>query len=158
MMRNIQRMASLLATLLAPGLIVANPVPITGPIAERLPRVISAHVPFYPPVLQRAHYEGEVRLIVTTDGERVSKVSVESGQPMLAAAAEQNVRTWEFESHTGVTFKVRFQYRIVPEPQCFADSGTVSLRLPTEVEITVKSVWTCDPFESKVPPDKPRGL
>src|SRR6266481_4762809 len=56
-----------------------------------LPSVISASVPFYPRITQQAHIGGVVRLRISTDGNRVASVEVESGQPMLAQAAQENV-------------------------------------------------------------------
>ena len=110
-----------------------------------LPEVISASVPFYPPLARRARIEGVVHLQVSTDGSRVSAVSVESGHPMLAPVAEENVKTWQFREHSPTTFKATFRYQMLPESACVMDSGTVLLRLPAEVEVTAKGVRTCDP-------------
>lgn len=41
-----------------------------------LPEVLSASVPFYPRIPQHGHIEGIVRLRVSTDGARVSRVQV----------------------------------------------------------------------------------
>jgi hypothetical protein len=43
--------------------------------------------------------------------EFVSDVVVESGHPLLRPAAEENVRTWKFASHTPGTFYVTFRYK-----------------------------------------------
>jgi hypothetical protein len=69
---------------------------------------------------------------------------------MLAKAAQENVKTWEFEEHSPTTFEVTFRYKILPQSECDIDNGTVLLRLPTEVEVSAKGVQTCDPaVESK---------
>jgi hypothetical protein len=117
---------------------------------EQLPRVASAGVPLYPRTPRIAHIDGVVRLRLSTDGKRVSAIEVESGQPMLAKAAQENVKTWEFEEHSPTTFEVTFRYKILPQSECDIDNGTVLLRLPTEVEVSAKGVQTCDPaVESK---------
>jgi hypothetical protein len=112
---------------------------------ERLPTVATASVPFYPPIARVARIEGVVRLRLSTDGKRVSAVSVESGPPSLLPAAEENVRTWKFKDHSPTTFEATFRYKMLPESECDMDSGTVLLRLPTEVEVSAKGVQTCDP-------------
>lgn len=115
------------------------------PPQEALPTVTSAAVPLYPRTADLVHIEGIVWLRVSTDGTRVSDVKVESEPPMLAKAAADNVRTWEFSQHKPTTFKVKFSYRILPESGCYVDNSVVMLRLPTEVEVSTKGVHTCDP-------------
>jgi Gram-negative bacterial TonB protein C-terminal len=115
------------------------------PPQETLPTVTNAAVPLYPRTADLAHIEGIVRLQVSTDGARVSNVKVEDGPPMLATAAADNVRTWEFNQHKPTTFGVRFSYRFLHESGCYVDNSVVMLRLPTEVEVSTKRVHTCDP-------------
>jgi hypothetical protein len=120
-------------------------------------RIASAGVPLYPPAPRVAHIEGVVRLRLTTDGERVSAIEVESGQPMLARAAQENIKTWRFEKHSPATFEATFRYRILTPSECGTDNGTVLLRLPTQVEVSANGVQTCDPaVESKPPAKKDR--
>jgi hypothetical protein len=116
-----------------------------------LPRVVSAQAPFYPRVLQVAHYEGIVRLRVTTDGKRASSIETLSGQPMLARAATENVPTWEFEQHRSTTFETTFRFRLL-ETECgksckckTVEAPAVVLRLPAEIDISAEEVHTCDP-------------
>lgn len=116
-----------------------------------LPAVVSASVPFYPRISQVAHIEGVVRLRISTDGQRVSAVRVESGPQMLAQAAKQNVETWQFQQHKPTTFEVMFQYQLLPSTcdskcNCGSKEGaSVLLRLPTLVEVKAGEVLTCDP-------------
>jgi TonB family protein len=112
---------------------------------EPLPVVATASVPFYPPAARVAHIEGTVRLRVVTDGKRASAITAQSGPPMLAAAAEENVRTWQFKVHKPVTFEATFQYKLLSESECDMDNGVVTLHLPTEVQVTAKTWQTCDP-------------
>jgi TonB family protein len=122
-----------------------------GSHPERRPHVTSAQVPIYPLVLQVAHIEGMVELRVTTDGRGVASVAPASGQPMLAAAAVENVKTWQFEKHTPTTFTVVFRYRLLEsecDSMCECDSAerpSTVLKLPTEVEIDATEAVLCDP-------------
>jgi hypothetical protein len=119
------------------------------------PSVVSAQVPFYPPILQKAHIDGRVELRITTDGEHpVSVVSV-SGQPMLTKAAIENVKTWVFAQHESTTFRATFWYRLL-ESDCdaacncgSAERPNVVLKLPTEVEISAEEVMICDPATTR---------
>ena len=117
-----------------------------------LPIVVTASVPFYPSIARAAHITGDVHLRISTDGKRVSAISVESGPPMLVAATEENIRTWEFKEPHPTMFETTFHYKLVPskcDAQCDCDfefdSGTVLLKLPTDVEVTAKAVDICDP-------------
>jgi Gram-negative bacterial TonB protein C-terminal len=116
---------------------------------EPLPTVAAAGVPFYPPVARIAHIEGVVHLQLSTDGKRVSGISVEGGPPALVPAAEENVRSWQFKVHSPTTFEVTFLYKMLPESACEMDNGTVLLKLPTVVEVSAKGVQTCDPALEK---------
>jgi TonB family protein len=119
--------------------------------AKPVPELASAAVPFYPRVPQQAHIEGVVRLRISTDGNRVASVEVESGQPMLVQAAQENVKTWQFERHAPASFETTFRYRIFPskcDSQCNCEGvekRTVLLRLPTEAEVSAEELMTCDP-------------
>jgi outer membrane biosynthesis protein TonB len=120
---------------------------------ETLPVVSSASVPFYPRTPRIAHFDGVVRLRVSTDGLRVSKIDIESGQPMLAQAAEENIRTWVFEKHSTTSFEVTFRYTLVPST-CGAScncnnlgNGTAVIRFPTEVDVSASEVVVCAPVK-----------
>jgi len=114
-----------------------------------LPSVIGASVPFYPRIAQQAHILGVVRLRVSTDGKQASSVEVESGPPMLAKAATDNVKTWQFEQHTPTGFETIFRYSLLPstcDAKCNCGSGKadeVLLHLPAEVEVSAKEVFVC---------------
>jgi len=119
------------------------------------PSVVSAQVPFYPEILQKAHIDGLVELRITTDGTRPSSVVRVSGQPMLSDAAIENVKTWVFERHEPMAFQATFRYRLL-ESHCDAscNCGSVEqpnmvLRLPTQVEISAEEILTCDPATTR---------
>src|SRR4051794_33375152 len=75
--------------------------------AQTFPTVTTAQAPLYPPLPRMAHIAGTVTLRVVTDGEKVAEVSVVNGQPMLAKAAQDNVKTWRFMKHEATTFETK---------------------------------------------------
>jgi hypothetical protein len=103
--------------------------------AQDLPKVTAYGGPLYPALARQARIQGEVQLEVTTDGTRVVGSKVLGGHPLLVKAADENVQTWTFIYHEPLTFTVVFRYRtweaLQPDVQ-----PIVTLRLPTEVEIT----------------------
>lgn len=121
-----------------------------GQQKKLLPSVLSASVPLYPRIPQMAHIEGVVRLRLSTDGNRVASVEVQSGQPMLAQAAQDNVKTWQFEPHSPTTFEATFRYKLLPskcDAECNCDSAEkpwVLLQLPSNVEVNAKELMVCD--------------
>jgi hypothetical protein len=112
---------------------------------QDLPVVTDAAVPFYPPRARLAHIAGVVRLQVSTDGEKISEVKLLEGQPVLALAAKENVKSWRLEWHARTTFEATFRYKLLPEFVCESVNPTVILRLPIEVEVSTKGLKTCDP-------------
>lgn len=113
---------------------------------QKLPVVKSGEMPFYPPLANAARIQGDIHLRVTTDGSGVASVVVESGQPMLAKAAQDNVRTWKFEAHEPTSFPTLFAYHLLGEPNCKTDksgNGEVHLNLPTQVDITTNPRGAC---------------
>jgi TonB family protein len=118
-----------------------------------MPTVVSASVPFYSRAARAARIQGEVRLRVSTDGKRVSAVEVESGPPMLALAAKDNVQTWQFEPHTPTSFEVTFHYQLLSPPTCDSECNcdrdekeSVLLQLPTNVDLSARPPVICDPL------------
>jgi len=158
-MRIIQRLSHGLHAWQSPALIFMGIGMIaTGAAAEEqwpIPTVISAQVPFYPPLPQRVNMEGTVRLKVTTDGRKVSTVKVISGVPMLVQAATENVKMWEFEEHAPAAFTTVFRYRILPtkcDSACNCESieaPVIVLHMPTDVEISAKEMFICNPVVVK---------
>ena len=115
-------------------------------LPRKLPVVKSGEMPFYPPLPNAARIQGEVRLRITTDGSGVVSVTVESGQPMLAKAAEDNVRTWKFEPHEPISFSTLFTYHLRAEPDCERNKSAnseIHVELPTQVEITANARGAC---------------
>jgi len=124
---------------------------------EPVPNVVSASVPFYPRVAQKAHIEGVIRLRVTTDGVRASSIEIIGDPSILARVAIDYVTTWEFDDNRPITFDTTFHYRILPskcDDECnctTTEAPAVVLHLPSLVEISAAQVWTCDPVEERKP-------
>lgn len=122
-------------------------------IKRELPMPVNASVPFYPPLARQTHIEGVVALRVTTDGEKVSAVSVENGHPLLAGAATESVKTLTFERHVATTFQTTFRYRLLAskcDKECNCEpeeKESVLLRLPAYVEVSAAALMLCDPVE-----------
>jgi hypothetical protein len=110
-----------------------------------LPMIAGAAVPLYPPLARAAHIEGIVHVRITTDGHRVIDAHVEDGNKLLAAAAEENVRTWQFATHQQTTFIVTYRYKLDAGLKGSPNNPTVTLRLPTEVEVSTTPLVINDP-------------
>jgi TonB family protein len=119
---------------------------------RKLPVVKSGDMPLYPSLPRTARIEGDVRLRVTTDGSSVVSVTAESGNLMLAKAAQDNVKTWKFEPHEPTSFSTVFSYHLLKEFTCDPDmpnNGEVGLKLPIRVDITASTAYRdayCDPW------------
>jgi hypothetical protein len=100
-----------------------------------LPAVASAAVPLYPPLARAANVQGVVHVKITTDGHRVIATVVEDGNKLLASAADENARTWQFSTHEPTTFTVTYRYKLEAKLGGSPNNPTVVLRLPTEVEV-----------------------
>jgi hypothetical protein len=109
-----------------------------------LPAVASAAVPLYPPLARVANVQGVVHVKVTTDGHRVIATRVEDGNKLLASAADENARTWQFSTHEPTTFTVTYNYKLEAELRGSPNNPTVVLRLPTEVEVASRPMPPLD--------------
>lgn len=119
-------------------------------VKQALPIVTSMAPPTYPVVAREARIEGTARLKITTDGHRVTDTHVQGNPPLLLAAlAEKNVRTWQFEPGDPTTFEVTYAYKLVKRSIRDADGTSVTLELPTDVEISATV-----PLNVDLAPDK----
>lgn len=62
---------------------------------------------------------------VSTDSYCVAKITAQSSEPLLAEAAEANVRTWWFDSHQPGTFNLTFNYRLLRNTISFLEKPDV---------------------------------
>jgi len=103
------------------------------------------------PVARQTRIQGVVTLRVSTDGKQVSAVDAANRPPLLVKAAKENVKTWQFEPHTGTKFEITFHNRLLPvecDSDCNCDSEekeSVLLQLPTHAEVSAKQYMLCDP-------------
>jgi TonB family protein len=127
------------ATLMLSVLLAYAPTEMARQSSEALPKVIHHAEPRYPPLAAQTRIDGDVRVRFVTDGESVTDVVVESGHPLLRPAAEENVRTWKFTSHTPGTFDVTFRYK-------FSSGGTevTFLESPSIVQIETTPMLISD--------------
>ena len=150
----IRKKLSLLPSVMCAGLIVLAGMlsPVFAQNSEHdVPLVINGKMPLYPIMARAAGIQGVVRIKVLTDGEKVAAADVESGPPMLARFAKENVLTWEFAKHKPMTFVVTFAYQIDGPNQCTYSNGSSTLNLPLEVHIYAKGIETCDPATETKP-------
>lgn len=108
-----------------------------------LPMVAGGAVPLYPPLARAAKVQGVVHLKVVTDGTRVVTAQAENGNRLLAAASDENARTWQFSKHEPTSFTVTYRYRL--DTSADPNNPTVTLRFPTEVDISIAPLVLSDP-------------
>jgi hypothetical protein len=98
-----------------------------------LPMVSAAPVPLYPPLARHTNTQGFVHVRVQTDGHKVIQAHAEETNKLLVGAAEDNAKDWQFSTHTPLTFTITYRYRLADE--CGVNNPTVTLHLPTDVEV-----------------------
>jgi len=98
-----------------------------------LPMLAAAAVPLYPPVGWITDTQGVFHVRVTTGGHRVIAAHSDETLKPLSDAAEENAKTWEFSTHTPLTFTITYRYKLAEE--CGVDNPTVVLHFSTEVEV-----------------------
>jgi hypothetical protein len=98
--------------------------------------ITSFRCPTYPAAAKANHIGGIVTIQVSTDGKKITDLKT-TGLPLLASAAEENLRTWEFAENAPRNFTVRYLYvqegEYEPDPvhHCRA-----KLELPNKVEVS----------------------
>ena len=90
-----------------------------------VPDITQHRQPRYPGLPWEAQIQGQVRMRVTTDSYCVAKITMESSEPLLAQAAEANVRTWWFAYHKPGTFNLTFNYRFLKPVVSFLEKPGV---------------------------------
>jgi len=116
-----------------------QPTTVAQTDARTLPSVTNFECPKYPSNAESMRLQGTVRMQVTTDGHKVVDVKLSPAHPVLAQAAEKNVRTWKFADHTPTSFTVTYfyvsegNYKPDPVTKCSA-----KMELPTKVTVSTK--------------------
>ena len=108
-----------------------------------MPMIAGAAVPMYPPLARAARVQGVIHIRVTTDGTMVAAAHAEDGNRLLAVAAEENVRTWQFSKHQPTSFTVTYRYRL--DAHGNPNNPTVIFRFPTDVEVSIAPLVISDP-------------
>src|SRR5580698_4772394 len=111
------------------GLLVSVVAFLPAAVAQRakiaMPTVAGGAVPLYPPLARAANVQGVVHVEVRTDAARVVTATAKAGHRLLAVAAEDNAKTWQFAKHEPTSFTVTYRYRI--DPSGDPDNSTVIL-------------------------------
>lgn len=89
------------------------------------------------------HVQGVVHVKITTDGTKATAAQAEDGHRLLAVAAEENARSWLFTKHEPTSFTVTYRYRISADGD--PNNPTVTLRFPTDVEVSTAPLVLSDP-------------
>jgi TonB family protein len=80
------------------------------------PELVSANIPFYPPLARQARVYGTVTISFTlrANGGEPANVEAVSGHPMLKSAAVENVKTWRFRNTYAVErkYETTFHYTL----------------------------------------------
>jgi len=118
-----------------------------------VPDITQRRQPHYPPLSWEAQIQGQVRMRVTADSYCVAKIATESSEPLLAQAAEANVRTWLFGSHKPGTFNLTFNYRILEPTVSFLEKpGVVEVpAVPSSIFVAPESgLWNMGGFSPEI--------
>jgi hypothetical protein len=92
-----------------------------------------AQMPTYPPSAIEQGLSGSVVLEADTDGTFVVGATAKSGQPLLAEAALQNIKTWHLTANKSRRFVTTYRY-VLSLDGC-GDTPKVVMTFPTDVEI-----------------------
>jgi len=93
----------------------------------------------YPSIARYARIQGDVVLVaqIGSDG-RVSIPIRKSGHPILLQAAEDNLKTWKFQSGEDLEMEITYHFKIGGEPT-YGDPGTrCSFDLPNSVTVVTR--------------------
>jgi hypothetical protein len=93
-----------------------------GAIAQSSePELLSASIPFYPPLARQARVYGIVKVAFTLPASAAEPVNVEalSGHPLLKSAAVENVKTWRLRNTYAIERKYETTFRY-----SLSDSGS----------------------------------
>lgn len=113
----------------------------TRPVKDE-PRLVHADVPMYPLDARIAHIIGTVEVQVTVKEGHVVDTTVKSGQPLLAKASSNNIRSWVFEPGVNETFTTKFIYEIedVRTGRAHNTNPTIEMHLPLFVKIKARAI------------------
>jgi len=96
-------------------------------------RVDGGDFPAYPDEALANGIEGTVKLRVSVANHQLVRVSASEAPAILSQAALANARTWRFGA-AKAAFTIEYRYRL-RTGDCTKDLTTVTMQLPTEVQI-----------------------
>lgn len=120
------------------------------------PRLVQAHVPFYPGIAEALQFGGRVEIDVTVEDGIITetKVKSETIEPpngrekefqsntkllqFLTVPSLENLKTWRFVQGENGRFTVTFIYKIEGEETLYPENHKIELDLPLTVKITAK--------------------
>ena len=89
----------------------------------------------YPPVARMARIGGDIVIVASIDSEgKVSVPVLPPGHPLLVRAAEENIRTWRFQSGPITELRVTYHFKIEGEPT-YSQSSLCKFDFPDSVTI-----------------------
>ena len=109
------------------------------------PELISANIPFYPPLARQARIYGSVTVAFTLPANSGEPTDVEavSGHPMLKSAAVENVKSWHFRNTyaIGRKYQTTFHYTLSESESrhvTFSSFNVVEVVSPTPPPLDTK--------------------
>ncbi len=103
--------------------------------------VLHADVPRYLPIAAMARVSGIVRIRLTVkDGVVADMEPVCSASPLLTSAAQDNIRTWQFDPGATGSFASVYVYSFDDSVGTMPVNPRVEMQLPVRVKITTGAV------------------
>jgi len=128
----------------ARGLLIALLLLTVSPQTQpRLPIHVESLI--YPPLARQARIQGDAVLIaqIGSDGS-VSIPMRKSGHPLLLQAAEDNLKTWKFQSGEVQEMEITYRFKLA-EPPSDSLQTECSFDFPNSVTISSHVQITSDP-------------
>jgi hypothetical protein len=99
-----------------------------------------ADVPLYPAIAKTARLSGIVRIHVVVKNGAIAKTQVDSkANSVLVAAAQQNLKTWQFAQSAEGSFEVAYVYELRKEQSSSPENPHIEMDLPHLVKIVARS-------------------
>jgi TonB family protein len=90
----------------------------------------------YPKVAYQARINGDVVVLAQIDSEGRVQVPVRPpGNPLLVQAAEENIKTWRFQSGPRLQLKVTYHFRLEGKPIFDYPASVCKFDLPDSVTV-----------------------
>lgn len=126
------------------GVLQWSEVPATKPrygqwrvprVASSIPLLTAAALPHYPEAARKAGLMGTVVEEVHVHDGTITAVTALFGERLLVAAAEENIKTWQFASSTSATFTTIFRFELERRQTGADENPRIELHLPEYVKI-----------------------